>query len=193
MHFQVGIWTHAYNFDDSPNADRKITGLNPQNHAQYCRDALRTLLEACPTIGGLTLAHPRRKRRSGRELSVLENRLRRCNRVKRPVELDLHAKGLDWPMVELTEATGMPVTISPKYWAEHMGLPYHQAAIRQLEMPKERAKGDFFALSSGSRSFLALRLRRSAQGKANLQSAASHVARYAAAASLGRSINGRGL
>ena len=48
----------------------------------------------------------------------------------------------------------MPVTISPKYWAEHMGLPYHQSQIRELEMPKERPKGDFFALSSGSRNFL---------------------------------------
>ena len=27
----------------------------------------------------------------------------------------------------------MPVTVSPKFWAEHMGLPYHQAAIRENE------------------------------------------------------------
>jgi hypothetical protein len=154
MHFQVGIWTHAYNFDDSPNADRKITGLNPQNHAQYCRDALRAVLEACPTVAGLTL-------RTHGESGVPEGSypfwktvFEGVTAVKRPIEIDLHAKGLDWPMVELTQATGMPVTISPKYWAEHMGLPYHQGAIRQLEMPAPRPKGDFFALSSGSRSFL---------------------------------------
>jgi hypothetical protein len=154
MQFQVGIWTHAYNFDDSPNADRKITGLNPGNHAPYCRDALRAILEACPTIGGLTLRTHGESGVPEESYPFWKTVFEGVTAVKRPIELDLHAKGLDWPMVELTQATGMPVTISPKYWAEHMGLPYHQAAIRQLEMPKERAKGDFFALSSGSRSFL---------------------------------------
>ena len=154
MHFQLGIWTHAYNFDDSPNADRKITGLNPQNHAQYCRDALRAVLEACPTIAGLTLRTHGESGVPEESYPFWKTVFEGVTAVKRPIELDLHAKGLDWPMVELTQATGMPVTISPKYWAEHMGLPYHQGSIRQLEMPKPRPKGDFFALSSGSRSFL---------------------------------------
>ncbi len=154
MHFQVGIWTHAYNFDDSPNADRKITGLNPQNHAPYCRDALRAVLEACPTIGGLTLRTHGESGVPEESYDFWKTVFGGVTAVKRPVELDLHAKGLDWPMVEITQATGMPVTISPKYHAEHMGLPYHQSQIRQLEMPKPLPKGNFFALSSGSRSFL---------------------------------------
>ena len=29
-----------------------------------------------------------------------------------------------------TLSTGMPVRLSAKYWAEHMGLPYHQTATR---------------------------------------------------------------
>ena len=51
----------------------------------------------------------------------------------------------------------MPTTVSPKYWAEHMGLPYHQAAIRPTEMPKPGvadAKGALMSLSNGSRSFM---------------------------------------
>lgn len=48
----------------------------------------------------------------------------------------------------------MTVTLSPKYWAEHMGLPYQQASIRELEMPLEDRKAEgFFTLSAGSRSF----------------------------------------
>src|SRR6185369_18091413 len=48
-----------------------------------------------------------------------------------------------------------PVVISPKYWAEHMGMPYHQAAIRELEMPPQGAADrGVFALSNGSRKFL---------------------------------------
>ena len=38
-------------------------------------------------------------------------------------------------MIDTALATGLPVKMSPKYWAEHMGLPYHQAGIRELEMP----------------------------------------------------------
>ncbi|MGA3186882.1 MAG: hypothetical protein ABSF22_07200, partial [Bryobacteraceae bacterium] len=73
----------------------------------------------------------------------------------RTVEIDMHAKGMDDKMIETAIATGMPVVISPKYWAEHMGMPYHQAAIRELEMPPEGAADHgVFALSNGSRKFL---------------------------------------
>ena len=38
---------------------------------------------------------------------------------------------------------------------EHMGLPYHQAGIRPVELPRpSRADQGFFSRSSGSRSFL---------------------------------------
>jgi hypothetical protein len=48
----------------------------------------------------------------------------------------------------------MPVNVSPKYWAEHLGMPYHQAAIRELERPVEGQTGrGLMALSEGARSF----------------------------------------
>ena len=73
----------------------------------------------------------------------------------RPVEIDMHAKGIDNKMMDVATATGMPVKISPKYWAEHMGLGYHQAAIRELEMPQAGHENDpLFGLSNGSRRFL---------------------------------------
>ena len=46
----------------------------------------------------------------------------------------MHAKGIDQKMIDVAMETGMPVKISPKYWAEHQGLGYHQAAIRELEI-----------------------------------------------------------
>ena len=76
-------------------------------------------------------------------------------RCGRRVEIDMHAKGMDPTMIALAVATGLPVNISPKYWAEHMGLPYHQAAIRPVELPRQdRRDQGFFSKSSGSRSFL---------------------------------------
>src|SRR5262249_60659394 len=80
------------------------------------------------------------------------NGLTQCGRT---VGLDMHAKGMDEQMIDLALATGLPVTISPKFWAEHMGLPYHQAAIRPTEKPpRDRRDEGFFSKSSGSRSFL---------------------------------------
>jgi hypothetical protein len=46
------------------------------------------------------------------------------------------------------------VKVSPKYWAEHMGMPYHQADIRALEIPRtDRQASGLMKLSAGSRSF----------------------------------------
>src|SRR5262249_33561551 len=55
LDFQIGIWTHAYQWFDSPDARHTVEGLTPDTHAAYCRDALRLLLESCPAISGLTM------------------------------------------------------------------------------------------------------------------------------------------
>jgi hypothetical protein len=77
--------------------------------------------------------------------------VKRCGRK---VEIDLHSKGIDQNMIDLALATGMPVKVSPKFWAEHMGMPYHQADIRDQEVPNpgHRDSG-LMALSAGSLSF----------------------------------------
>src|SRR5919204_1354627 len=54
LHFQLGVWTQGYAWIDSPNATYTIEGLTSENHAAYCRDALASLLEACPSIAGVT-------------------------------------------------------------------------------------------------------------------------------------------
>ncbi len=140
IHFQLGLWTHAYDPSESPNANYWIEGIHPGNHAAYCRDAVELLVRSCPDIGGITL-------RSHYESGIPEPAddfwreiFTGIARAGRKVEIDLHAKGLDFPLLEAAVATNLPVTVSPKYWAEHMGLPYHQAAIRQTEMPAASAE-----------------------------------------------------
>ena len=67
----------------------------------------------------------------------------------------MHAKGVDEKMIDIANATGMPVKLGAKYSAEHQSLGYQQADIRALEIPKPghvEAKGPF-SLSSGARSF----------------------------------------
>lgn len=155
LHFQLGLWTHGYAWVDSPNATYVIEGLRPDNHAAYCRDAVRSLLEACPGIAGLTF-------RVHGESGVPENShafwkevFRGAVECGRPVELDVHPKGVDRQMIDLALQTGLRVTLSPKYTAEHMGLPGHQVQIR----PTERAPvggDDAFMQSMMRKSFGAL-------------------------------------
>ena len=154
LDFQLGIWTHGYEWPHSPHATYTIEGLTPETHAAYCRDSLAALLRSCPAISGVTL-------RTHGESGVHEGSYAFWRTVfegaalcGRKVEIDLHTKGLDQKMIDGALATGLPVRLSPKYWAEHLGMPYQQAAIRELETPREHAHPEgFAALSTGSRSF----------------------------------------
>ena len=111
----------------------------------------------------------------------------------RRLEIELHAKGLDQRMIDGALATGMPVRVSPKYWAEHVGLPYHQAAIRDLELPNEDASLDAFsALSFGSRQPHAVRLRRLPARGPPVRGLLPGVPGHAQVPAVGRPADGRG-
>jgi hypothetical protein len=154
LQFQLGIWMHGYNWINSPDANYTIEGLTPESHGTYCRDAVRELLKECPAISGITF-------RIHGESGVTEGSYNFWKTIfsgvatcGRKVEIDMHAKGMDQNMIESAVASGMPVNISPKYWGEFLGMPYHQADIRSLEIPKSDQKSTgLMNLSSGSRSF----------------------------------------
>jgi hypothetical protein len=154
MEFHLGIWMHGYEWIKAPNANYTIEGLSKEKHAAYCRDAIRLLLQECPAVSGVTL-------RIHGESGVTEGSyefwktifsgVATCGRV---VPINLHAKGLDPEMLNNALATGMPVSVSPKYWLEHIGMPYMQAEIRAPEIPKPNKKtSQLMNLSEGSRSF----------------------------------------
>jgi hypothetical protein len=154
LQFQLGIWMHGYEWIDSPRPNYTIAGLTRETHGPYCRDAVRALLTACPAISGVTF---RIHGESGVEegsyafwKTVFEG-VATCGRK---VEIDMHAKGMDETMLDLGVASGVPLKVSPKYWAEHLGMPYHQAEIRELERPRAgRPTSALMRLSAGSRSF----------------------------------------
>jgi hypothetical protein len=154
LDFQLGIWMHGYALTNSPDARYLVEGLTHETHAAYCRDALTAVLRACPAISAVAL-------RIHGESGIAEGSyefwgtvfdgVARCGRA---VEIDLHAKGLDAAMIERALATGMSVNVSPKFAAEHLGMPYHQAAIRELEMPVPGKTGaGLMSLSEGARVF----------------------------------------
>lgn len=154
MEFYLGIWMHGYEWLNTTNANYNIKGLTKETQAAYCRDALRLLLQSCPAISGITF---RVHGESGVNEGSYEfwktvfDGIKTCGRR---VQIDMHSKGMDQKMIDTALSVGVPVSISPKWWAEHKGMPYHQADIRALEVPKENAQASgLMSLSAGSRSF----------------------------------------
>lgn len=138
IHFQLGLWNHAYEMPDSPDPAYPIRGVTADNHAEYSAAALGQLLTDCPSIDGLTLRvhYEGGVHEPGHEF--WRTVMAAVKTVDRPVELDMHAKGVDQGLIDVARETGSPVVISAKYWAEHQGLPYHQASVRE----KEKATSD---------------------------------------------------
>src|SRR5947209_10202670 len=113
------------------------------------------LLETCPVIRGVTFRIHGESGVPEAHYDFWKTVFEGIIHCGRRVEIDMHAKGIDQRMIDVALATGMPVNVSPKFWAEHMGLPYQQAAIRALELPPREPQDEgFFAKSSGSRRFL---------------------------------------
>lgn len=153
MDFQLGIWTHAYQWVDSPAAYHRIEGLTPATHAAYCRDALAILLRECPQIQGLTLRVHGESGIPEGSYGFWKTLFEAITGCDRRVEIDMHAKGVNQTMIDLAADTGMPVKLSAKYSAEHQSLGYNQADIRAIEIPRHKVGEGPFSVSSGARSF----------------------------------------
>ncbi len=154
LHFQLGIWTHAYQWTASPHAYHNIEGLTPETHAAYCRDALAIILKECPEIQGLTMRVHGESGIPEGSYPFWKTLFEAIANAGREVNIDMHAKGVNQTMIDIGVATGMPVTLGAKYSAEHQSLGYNQADIRALEIPNPNRKDTgLFSLSGGSRLF----------------------------------------
>lgn len=155
LQFQLGIWTHAYEWTDSPNAYHHIDGLTPDTHAQYCRDALAIILKECPQIQGLTMRVHGESGIPEGSYPFWKTLFEAISGAGRKIDVDMHAKGVNQTMIDIGQATGMRVTLGAKYSAEHQSLGYNQADIRALEIPNPNHHDDakLFSLSGGSRLF----------------------------------------
>lgn len=154
LEFQLGLWTHGYDFDDVPDANYTVEGITPENHAPYCRDALHLLLQEVPQVRGVTLRVHIEGGIPEASYDFWSVVLQGIAATGRPIEVDLHAKGVEPKLIDTALRSGLPVNISPKYLAEHMGLPYHQASIRAEEHPPEGSVPSDASFSEGSRRFL---------------------------------------
>lgn len=154
LEFQLGIWTHAYAWTDSPNSEHHIAGLNAQNHAAYCRDALALILKSCPEITGVTLRIHGESGIPEGSYDFWQTVYDAFPTIGRVINIEMHAKGLNQTMIDMAHRTGMAVKAGPKYSAEHQSLGYHQADIRAFEIPRtDHTETGVFAVSNGDRRF----------------------------------------
>eukprot|EP01037_Dinobryon_pediforme_P002118 gene2118-2155_t len=154
LDFQLALWTQRYDFDDVPNANYTIAGASDDIIAPYCRDAVARLLHEIPEINGLTFRIHVEGGISEGDYDFWRHVFGSIREAGRPILIDMHAKGLDDIILNLGLDTGMPVCVSPKYLAEHMGLAYHPSAIREREYPPAEEMTNREKLSVGSRRFM---------------------------------------
>ena len=135
--FQLGLWTNAYNFPE--NVNYPIRGLNTEIHADYCREAISIILKECPSISGITYRVHRESGIAEGTEGFWEELFAAHKTAGRSVNIDMHGKSLMQDQLEWAIETGMPVTASPKYLGEHMGLGYHQTDIRRVDKGRATA------------------------------------------------------
>ena len=135
LEFQLGLWSHAYAY--GAGANYPIQGLTAANHAPYCRDALASILKTCPEITGVTFrVHGESGIPTG-SYSFWKTVFEAFPTTGRILEIDMHGKQCYQEHIDAATATGMRVVVSPKYVAEHMGLPCHEASLRESERSKQ--------------------------------------------------------
>ncbi len=131
IEFCLALWSHGCNFPK--NVNYPIQTLEPKDHAFYCRDALAILLKACPSISGVTYrVHSESGIPDGTK-NFWDILFQSHTKAGRPVWIDMHGKELTEDQLNWGLNAGVPVSASPKYVGEHMGLGYHNADIRRRE------------------------------------------------------------
>jgi hypothetical protein len=125
--FTLGIWEH-----DVPTflgLGRTVEGLDPATIGPYSRAALRAVLQRCPSIRSVQL-------RTGDESGIPSDRqvafyrdhiFPALREAESPVTLDLRGWMMPPGLMGAAEAAGVPLRLSAKYWAEHLGRPYQPA------------------------------------------------------------------
>ena len=125
LDFTLGIWTQLP-VDKYPGDIRVANLPTGLAAADYCATGLRKILVTCPAIDAVQF-------RMNAEAGVSEDQqtdfyrplFRAIANCGHPVRVDLRYKGLRPETIQDAKALKLDVTVSTKFWCEHMGLPYH--------------------------------------------------------------------
>jgi len=155
MDFQLGLWNHAYDYGRNSVHRFPITGLTPETHADYCAAAITELLRVCPDIDGFSFrVHYEGGIPDEGHEKFWDPVFEALSRSGKELQVDMHAKGVDDALLDAVNKPGLHPVLGAKYWAEHQGLPYHQAAIRRREEAKPVPPGrELTAITEFARRF----------------------------------------
>lgn len=142
--FTVGIKDHIYrggvqgggipgikNAPDQP-IPGLVWGINNDNLISYTKAALTKFIKLFPDINGiLFFINDETGLKKGELLGFATDFFQMIKEMTPKLNLYIHSKGLTDPMIQSAVDVKVNFLISPKYWMEQMGLPYHPTHINR--------------------------------------------------------------
>ncbi len=129
--FTFGLWSQRPVQGTGDDYGETLLRNFPSGGAaqDYCAKALALLLKECPAIRGVQF---RMNDESGipdsQQRQYFQAQFDAIRNCEPPVRVDLRYKELAQETIDQAVATGLDVTVSTKFWCEHMGLPFHPTA-----------------------------------------------------------------
>lgn len=109
-----------------------VWGVNSDNLISYTKAALAKFVKVFPEIDGiLFFINDETGLKKGELLGFATDFFKVIKESTPKISLYIHAKGLTDPMIKSAEDVGININISPKYWMEQMGMPYHPTHINR--------------------------------------------------------------
>jgi len=109
-----------------------VWGVNSDNLISYTKAALAKFVKVFPEIDGIIFFINDETGLKKSELLGFATDFFKVIKESTPkISLYVHSKGLTDPMIQSAEDIGIKINISPKYWMEQMGMPYHPTHINR--------------------------------------------------------------
>jgi hypothetical protein len=144
IRFTAGIKDHIYrggvqgggipgikNAPDQP-VPGLVWGINNDNLISYTKAALTKFIKLFPDLDGiLFFINDETGLKKGELLGFATDFFQMIKEITPRLNLYIHSKGLTDPMIQSAVDVNVNFLISPKYWMEQMGLPYHPTHINR--------------------------------------------------------------
>ena len=109
-----------------------VWGVNSDNLVSYTKAALAKFVKVFPDVDGILLfINDETGLKKEELLGFATDFFKVINESTPKKTLYVHSKGLTDPMIQSAEDVGININISPKYWMEQMGMPYHPTHINR--------------------------------------------------------------
>ena len=122
----------------------QVAGVTKTNLTAYTRAALAKFLQAAPGLDGVLFFLNNETGLNDNELLDFASNLFEVMKADGSgKKIYVHSKGLTNAMIQKAAAAGVKIIISPKYWMEQMGMPFHPTHInRENQLDRRHGYAD---------------------------------------------------